>query len=357
VKHLQDKEYYEKLYDSFTIKRCRAMEKRFLELEPAELKKLSLKRRKKLAVSVGNVAIHFLKGDRYSRKEQTVLEWMVKDRIKDEKLDSAKAPEHIRCPNCHSIMDFESKDLYWGSDDPLRVLFLYRCKDCRKGTAIFDNGEEYKPSPMLCKKCSSEVKTTYKRVANKIDTTYACLNKTCNYKEVDTLDLTKKEEKEVVDPDYEKDRQRFLMTDKEGLEYLQMEAQLKQLNEHLKEQEERDKHKDLYDKVAKLKKLTLVEVEKLLKNALEEKGYLNLHLAPPTLDKDIRVDFTVQESTSGKHEYDSRMNLKKLINATLPDTNWRLMTYGIEYRLGILSGSIRGYEREEDLLNLVKKQK
>lgn len=37
------------------------------------------------------------------------------------------------------------------------------------------------------------------------------------------------------------------------------------------------------------------------------------------------------------------------------DTNWRLMTDGISYRTGILTGRLRAYETEEDLLRLVKK--
>jgi hypothetical protein len=49
----------------------------------------------------------------------------------------------------------------------------------------------------------------------------------------------------------------------------------------------------------------------------------------------------------------SASNLQKLVKKTLIGTNWRLMTQGIDYRLGLLSGRLRAYESEEDLLKLV----
>jgi hypothetical protein len=53
----------------------------------------------------------------------------------------------------------------------------------------------------------------------------------------------------------------------------------------------------------------------------------------------------------------SKRTLKKLVDAALKDTNWRLMSDGISYRLGYLSGRLRAYEREEDLKDLVIKTK
>jgi len=46
--------------------------------------------------------------------------------------------------------------------------------------------------------------------------------------------------------------------------------------------------------------------------------------------------------------------LKKLVDRALSDTNWRLMSDGISYRLGYLNGRLRAYEREDDLKTLVE---
>ena len=48
------------------------------------------------------------------------------------------------------------------------------------------------------------------------------------------------------------------------------------------------------------------------------------------------------------------MTLKKTINEALENTNWKLVEDGISYRLGILSGRLRGFEFEEDLVKMVK---
>jgi len=56
-----------------------------------------------------------------------------------------------------------------------------------------------------------------------------------------------------------------------------------------------------------------------------------------------------------RQEYDSKNNLKKLIKKILEKTNWRLMSEGIDYRLGYLSGKLKGYENEEDLIKIVRK--
>ncbi|HET7320221.1 MAG TPA: hypothetical protein VFI84_01380, partial [Candidatus Saccharimonadales bacterium] len=56
-------------------------------------------------------------------------------------------------------------------------------------------------------------------------------------------------------------------------------------------------------------------------------------------------------------DYTSRYTLKKTIQKALTDTNWRLMSDGISYRLGYLNGRLRAYEKEEDLVELVKRDK
>ena len=58
--------------------------------------------------------------------------------------------------------------------------------------------------------------------------------------------------------------------------------------------------------------------------------------------------------TSFCDERESSSDLKKLIKKRLKGTNWRLMTDGVSYRLGMLSGRLRGYEQEEGLVKLVR---
>lgn len=87
---------------------------------------------------------------------------------------------------------------------------------------------------------------------------------------------------------------------------------------------------------------------------MEKEGYIKFELSEPEIGKDVFIKFFVRDEKSEREECDSKSNLKKAIKKTLANTNWVLMSEGISYRLGILSGRLRGYEKEEDLIKLVK---
>ena len=68
------------------------------------------------------------------------------------------------------------------------------------------------------------------------------------------------------------------------------------------------------------------------------------------------MPFSIHDAKE-RSESQSMGDLKKAITKNLQGTNWRLMSDGVDYRLGMLSGRLRGYEREEDLLELVRLEK
>lgn len=71
------------------------------------------------------------------------------------------------------------------------------------------------------------------------------------------------------------------------------------------------------------------------------------------MDQFVIISFTVQESDTKWEEYDSKNILRKLIIKTLKQTNWRLMSEGIDYQLGYLKGRLKGYEHKEDFTKIV----
>jgi len=68
----------------------------------------------------------------------------------------------------------------------------------------------------------------------------------------------------------------------------------------------------------------------------------------------VNIGAVVIQNVNLKKRHNSRNNLRKLIKKTLEKTNWRLMSEGINYRLGYLNGRLKGYENEEDLMRIVK---
>ncbi len=82
--------------------------------------------------------------------------------------------------------------------------------------------------------------------------------------------------------------------------------------------------------------------------------YINLQFSKPEIERFVVIPFTIEDTDSKREEYDSRSKCKRIINNTLEKTNWRLMSEGIDYRLGYLTGKLKGYENEEDIANLFR---
>lgn len=251
-------------------------------------------------------------------------------------------------------MDMTMKHLH--SDD-IRVMFWFECpKGCKKRKAIFDNGEEYKPKPNLCPKCSSEVKEISKREGETIITNITCLN--CKYKTKEIMDFGKNrkewaEEQRQDQELLEKYRSKYCMTDKEGQEYISHVESMKHFTSLMKEIDEKQKD-PAYQQARQIKKISVVELEKILNDALEKEKYIKLIFDKPELDRIVMIPFTVQDSDSKREEYDSKSKCKKIITVALEKTNWRLMSDGLDYRLGYLNGKLKGYENEEDLMKILR---
>jgi hypothetical protein len=352
--YLKPKQYYIDLYDRHTVEECRDIEKRYRRydkpLSTKDGKTISPKEQKVLTELSDHVALYFLTGERYMQKEETIREWIERDQKRDDALAGAMEPEAV-CKKCNVEMEYIFKELH-DLDKSDRVLFFFTCPSCKGHRAIFDNGEEYKPKAQLCPRCETELTVNSTRGDNKIISEYRCSH--CKFQKKETLDLTTKTPKEKSDPNFEKDKARFCLTDKEGMDYMQGKSNLEQLTAMREEAEEREKHKDLYDAVAKIRKLTVQDLQKQLAPILQKNNYVELKFAQPRIERRVTVGFTVQDSQSGREEYDSKKQLEKIIRKSLKEVNWNLMSDGVDYRLGILKGSLRAYESEEDLVKLVQ---
>jgi hypothetical protein len=194
------------------------------------------------------------------------------------------------------------------------------------------------------------MKTEYRRAVGQVTMIATCAK--CGMSEAEVFDFGEKPEPN--DPDYVADRDNFCLNDEEGNEYLGGRESTERWEQERKEQIEREKLKPILDEIAKLRRLRIAEVENLLATALGNEGFAKFELGKPNVAIDVRVGFSVQDSKPGRSEHDSTKELGNLIIHSLDGTNWRLMTDGIEYRLGVLSGYIRGLESEKDLIELVR---
>ncbi len=357
-KYLKDKSYYDELYDRGTVFHCRQTEKMFQEIKDDKLKEnpkfFEDPEAAKAYLMMRHMYFYFQIGERYCDKEETIQKWMEKDQKKDSLFETEALL--VYCPKCNDRMEMIIKDLKSNLDDTeLRVLFLYRCEKCKEKRGIYDNGEEYIFESDFCPKCKSKWDSVSKKTNEKITTNYHCQN--CGHKEVEFFDLkrTKPKITEEKDPNFAKDKARYCLSEEKGQEYIDYKPKVEQMRELLDEWKYKEKHKEIYDKVKNLKKLTVAELSELLTKELEKENYKGLMISNPVIGRDLIVNFNIQDAKSGRVEYDSKKYLKKSIESILENTNWRLMSDGLGYRLGVLTGRLRGYELEEDLVKIVSK--
>lgn len=349
--NLKDETYYSELYDRFTIDKCKRWEdKKGVEDLPGV--KDEDPKQTKIRVSFINNAfipfsLYFIKGERYANKSETIREWMERDKARDLQVANAVEPRGIRCLVCSSSMTCISRDLHSDIKNNERVLFMFECPVKEHNRRVYwEGGEEWKQRPHLCSECRAEMNSSDAKEGNLILTTYICPS--CSHKETSTLDLSVKEKE--IDPNFEADRKKYCMSDKEGGEYITAAAKLKHVTELIKDQEE---NKEVYEAVAKIKTLAIVDLQNLLNPLVEKEGYAKLEFGKPEVNKDLFVEFTVQDNKPGRTEYDSRHGLEKLVKVALEATNWRLMSDGISYKLGFLNGRLRGVSGEENLKKLI----
>jgi hypothetical protein len=340
--YLKDEAYYSDLYDRQTVEECRNLEKRFIEAAagaPAEQHWRTL---------LAKVALYFLRGERYADKADAIMFWRENDRQRDRQLAQAKSPRGIRCVTCFSDMVCEEKDLHdrGGSN---QVLFIFICPKCASRRAFYEDGAEYRRKKVLCTLCQSEAKIEYQRIGKEISVVTTCPK--CGKVETESLTV---EEPVAPDEHYAADRERFCMSEGEGREYDSYRVSSENFQREQAEQELRQKRQNLYDEIAKLKELTVVDLQNLLVPALERERFIRLDLGTPAIKRDVQMSFSVQDAKSGRNDRDSIKDLKNVIEETLNGTNWRLMSSGISYHLGVLNGYLRGLESEKDLLALVR---
>lgn len=359
--YLKPEQHYNDRYDLRTIEDClhyyQSLHKKLPELikMPYEKDETEEKRKNDWG-RLMNMTIYSLKVHHFKHKKETIDKWMGRDRKVQEAYDSAE-PGEFYCKNCDVLLNVIDKNL-WDRNDKVRVLFMYKCPRCNKREAYYDDGELYVSTPTLCEKCGSEIDVNLKIDDNKDITTWIYKCTGCSFEKTDVDDHKKwKEEREKENKRnkelLEKFKKDFCFSEKEGSEAVTWMENFTTLMSDIKKDEEKKKD-PVYQKAVSLKKLKVVELNKLLKEAMEKEGFTDLQLEKPEMGKYVAVPFVVQDSKAEREEYDSKKQLKKLIDKSLEDTNWKLMSEGLSYRVGYLSGRLRCYESEDDQTNMLK---
>lgn len=359
-KYLEEEQAYIDRYDLHTIEEClewywslrKGMEQHREELKTKEPDTDFDKEVHKCCSYTVNV----IKINRYRHKKERISEWMEADRRRQEKIDNATPPNGVRCDKCHSPTKVIDKTLHDAYDDNMRVSFIFECLECQKRQIFYEDGSPWDFKRPKCKDCDVELKTKYEEKGEKLTTITYCPK--CSFREVDVIDSKKRR----IEREKEEARQRklldeyrseFCLNDESGPKAVANLDGIVALSKKWKEQEKKEKD-PVFQKAKKLKKLKLNQLKDLISKAIADNGYTDLEFSRPEMGKFVIVEFSATDSKDDREEYDSTHTIKKVIKSALENTNWRLMSDGIHYRLGIVSGRLKAYEREEDLMSLVK---
>lgn len=359
--YLQPLDHYLDLYDLLTIKTCRRIvdfyQQALDEASSSEKSKnLSQREIEKTFNYMLNMKLFELKASEYKRKQAKIDEWMEKDRIRQNYYDYTPAPI-VRCPKCNKLLKLDCKSLHDIDEKHLKMQFFFACKKCDYRGWFTEEGESIPRTIPKCSKCGKEATNSHERQGNVITSTTTC--NTCGFQEVDVDDFDKwdeesRKEKEADRALLEKYRDQYCFSKEDGEKAVAFIEQAEYA--HKVYEFEKAKYDDpVYNELTKVKKISFAELESRIKPLLKKEQYSKLVFDNPKLERQVIVKFTIQDANFKRSEKESISTLKKILNQDLANTNWRLSSSGIRYRLGFLSGDLRGYESQEDLLKLVGK--
>lgn len=222
---VKDEIYYSDLYDRFTVEEGRRLENGVWKDPP------KTDPQHKLLKGVHEMCFYFWKGERYQNKSKVIQAWLSEDRRKKELIEKAEPIDNIHCLACNTIMDCTDKEI-WDRSNKEYILFTYRCPNCKKMRAFYNDGTEFRTESKKCGKCQSlNIKEIDKKTKAKIISQYICID--CGHKKEYVFDFTKRKEK--PDNEFIKDRERFCLTEEEGKKFLIDMSNLNQAHEAIKE--------------------------------------------------------------------------------------------------------------------------
>ena len=351
--HLKLQSDYEDRYDHLVVDQCRRSVKIHEDIvneinEPNTKDQLM---HRNAAMAAHHLMMYFLKGELWQKRRETIENWMAEDKRKDEIFNDASAPSNVLCMTCSKRMDYDVKTLDYrrGKD---HVLFFFHCSSKHRGRAIYEDGEEWQRRDVLCEKCSGIMKE--EKVSRKkeiIQTTYKCTK--CNHVDISELDMRSPEPQ--TDLQYEEDKKLYCLSEEEGQSFSKELSNWTALAKIFKEEKEKEDNRAFYQLIDSLERLTIPQLEKMVLEALNDSQFVRLALEKPEIGRDVVVPFIIYDE-SERDARASSMALQKILKKALAKTNWAPFSEAPSYRMGMLSGSMRGVESEDAIKKLVEKR-
>ena len=348
TKHLKDRSYYENIYDNWMIEACVRIKNITKKHKPKN------EDEKRALLMVEGQMIYAEKHEYYKNRDEKIEKMMNDDRKRDELYENSIPFKGRYCRKCNWLLEYEFKHFYsWIDSKPDRILFFYKCNDCKKRQGIYNDWEEVISKPKLCNKCNEiiDLKTDFKW--DILTEKYNCKN--CWNKYTETTDYSVKKESKEEEKISEKDRLEYWYTKKDKDSLMRFFDNMEKLSEIVKKQEEKDKKKNVYEKAKKLNKLNVIWLQKLLNKEFEKTKFSDFKI---NSNKEVRRWLEIEFNLFFDWNFweNPKLELNKLFEKVLIKTNWKATKDSIHEKLGIISGRLIWYDNEDDLADLIEKR-
>jgi hypothetical protein len=281
---------------------------------------------------------------RAQSKSESIRKQMTEDENQDWLVKTTPIPHNIKCNTCRITMNVVT---HFFKESNNQMLFIFECPNEHKPRkAILPNGTEYFFPKRRCLDCSGEESSSIVKENKIITWTVTCLS--CGKETIDTYPL----EDDINLPIKAEDRDKYCDGFKNMKTFRQSIIEFGELAKTIMEaHNEREEKKNLG--FENIQKPTIPQLEVLLQKVLEENGFIKLQFEKPDLGRQVVIAFSLQDPTT-RTEKESIKVITKAIKKSLFTTNWRLMAEGISFRLGYLTGRLKSYEQDEDLMKIAK---
>jgi hypothetical protein len=331
AKFRKSDQYYEDEYDRLTIELMKQRLKEWEDKLQLITEEASFNKQLIIAdIDINEFGTHFAQN-----KRENIQQLIANDELKDRLVAGTPVPPPPYCTVCDNYMKFFDYDFI---DDKPAIHFIFSCGNGTKHNAILEaNGSTLAIQEKYCPYCNGAIKTKVKRAKYKITATDSCT--ACTWSSSTELDTKPKQQQLLPIPDEER---KIYCTDfKNRRGFLHDLQKLAALSDHI----------EIKHDLSKIQLLKVAELDKRLSEALQRNQFSKLQFEPPKVTGFITIRFSVLD-TSERTAQQSTKALKRIISGALSLTNWRLMTTEITYRLGYLTGQLKGVDQKEDLLKI-----
>lgn len=279
-------------------------------------------------------------------REESILTRKHADENKDRLIINTPVPRYIKCNKCSTEMFHET---YLFKENDTVLLFVFSCpnKHSPKKVLYPDGIREWIFKISSCDKCGGELNSITEENGHTLRFIDTC--KGCG--KTSTSEYTIEPDQPITEEDLKK-----YCTDWKGRR--SFEQDLEAINDFMeghKERESKKKENEDYG-VDKIERINVPPLEKRLEKISEELGFIKFKFESTSTKGIVIVSFSAQDPSVRK-EKESITELTSAIKKVLLPTNWRLMSDGVDYRLGVLTGRLKAFEDDEGLLKIAKEIK